>query len=215
MSQETGNKKVVSRTVAIGLGIVCIVLAAGLVGSLLLYAPLVADLQLQLTEQDGTVASLNSQVSTLEDQVSSLTAQVASLRSSLSQSLSPAEVQNLTAEYAQVISGYEAIISLSESGYLVQGVSLTQLAGGSSLIWNDYLDYAGFVVVQVESNSSTTYGGVLYTLPVSEEIFEYNVTVGTSGSAVLPVLPGITAIGIGNAELVDSVNAIVTAVYYY
>lgn len=204
-----------SRKAAFALGAVCSVLAIGLIGSLLFYVPLVANLNSQLTEQDAAVAALESQISTLKDQVSSLTNQVESLQISLSKSVSVAEMQNLTAEYARVIQGYEAIISLGESGYLMKDTSLTQFAGESSLVWNSYLKYAGFVAVQVESNSSTTYGGVMYTLPLSEEIFEYNVTLGTTGSAVLPVLPGTIAVVIGNSELVDSIGATVTVIYYY
>jgi uncharacterized coiled-coil protein SlyX len=220
MAQITSSKKVVSRTVAIGLGVVCIALAAGLVIALVLYAPMVAnqqssDLQSQIADQDSTIASLNSQVSSLNTQVSSLATQVASLKSSLEQSYSLSDVQNITAELNQQISDYQAMLSLSKSGYLIQNYPMNQTAGTATAIYNDYLDYAGYVGVQVESNSSTTYARVMYALPVTEEIFDYNVTVGTSGSTVLPVLPGTVSIGIGNTELVDAVNVTVTAVYYY
>jgi uncharacterized coiled-coil protein SlyX len=215
MAQITSSKKVVSRTVAIGLGVVCVVLAAGLVGALVLYAPMVADLQSQLSDQDSTIASLNSQISGLTSQVASLTMQVASLKASLDQSYNSSEVQALIAEYVQQIQDDQAIISLSKSGYVVQNFPINQTAGEITEIWNDNLGYAGYVGVQLESNSSTTYARVMYTLPVTEDIFDYNATVGTSGSAVLPVLPGTVSIAIGNTELVDAVNATVTAVYYY
>lgn len=215
MTQETNSKKVVSRTTAIALGVVCVLLAAGLATTLVLYTPMVSKLQSQLADQDKTVDSLNLQVSMLTDQVSSLTAQVTSLQNSLSQSVSRSDVQNLTAEYNQAILDYEALLSLSKSGYLVQATLLTQQAGETTLVWNEDLHYAGYVVVQVESNSTTTYGEVAYTLPASEELFEYNVTLGNSGMTVFPVLPGPVQIGVGNNELVDSVNATVSAVYYY
>jgi uncharacterized coiled-coil protein SlyX len=176
---------------------------------------MVSKLQSQLADQDKTVDSLNLQVSTLEDQVSSLTAQVTSLQYNLSQSISRSDVQSLTDEYNQAIMDYEALLSLSKSAYLVQAASLTQQAGEITWVWNEYLDYAGFVAVQVESNSTTTYGEVAYMLPVSEALFEYNVTLGIGGTAVFPVLPGQVEVRIGNNELLDSVNAIVTAFYYY
>lgn len=215
MAQVTNGKKVVSRTVAIGLGVVCVALAAGLVIALVLYAPMVADLQSQLSDQDGTIASLNTQVSSLSTQVSSLSAQVASLQSSLSQSYTPSEVQDLLGNYSQELSDYQAMLSLSKSGYLIQSYSFEQAAGTSTGIWNNNLGYAGYVGVQVESNSTTTYARVMYALPVTEEVFDYNVTLGTSGSAVIPVLPGTVSIGIGNNDLTDIINATVTVVYYY
>lgn len=215
MVQNPNEKKVVSRTVAIALGVICIVLAAGLVGSLVLYAPQVADLQSQITDKDSQIASLTTQVSSLTTQVSSLSSQVASLQNSLSQSYSASEVRDLLGNYSQQLADYEAILGLSKSAYLVQNSPVTMSAGGTASIYNDYLGYAGYVGIQVESNSSTTYARVMYTLPVTEEIFDYNVTVGESGLTVFPLLPGLITVGIGNQEPVNAVNATVTAIYYY
>jgi len=216
MAQETSSKKVVSRTVAIGLGVVCIALAAGLVIALVLYAPMVADLQSQVSDQDATIASLNTQVSSLTTQVSSLATQVASLKSSLDQSYNASEVQALIAEYVQQIQDDQAIISLGKSGYLVQNFQVNQTAGGFTPIWSNNLGYAGYVGVQAESNSSTTYVRIIYPLlGLEDQYFDYNVTLGTSGSTVLPVLPGEVSIGVGNNDLTDVINATVTAVYYY
>jgi len=39
--------------------------------------------------------------------------------------------------------------------------------------------------------------------------------VGTSGTAVFPVLPATIEIRVGNTEAVDNVTATVTATYYY
>jgi uncharacterized coiled-coil protein SlyX len=216
MAQETSSKKVVSRTVAISLGVVCIALAAGLVIALVLYAPMVADLQSQLSDQDATIASLNTQVSSLSTQVSTLAAQVASLKSSLDQSYNASEVQALVAEYVQQIQDDQAIISLSKSGYLVQNSPINQSAGELTPLWNGNLGYAGYIGVQAESNSSTTYVRIICPLPgLEDQIFDYNVTLGTSGSTVLPVLPGEVTIGIGNNDSSDIISTNVTAVYYY
>ncbi|MBT0160291.1 hypothetical protein G4O51_09930 [Candidatus Bathyarchaeota archaeon A05DMB-2] len=206
-------KKVVSRTITIALGAICIVLAAVLVIALVLYTPMVADqqssdLQAQLADKDSQIASLTSQVS-------SLAAQVASLQNSLDQSYSASEVRDLLGNYSQQIVNYEAIISLSKSVYLAQNAPVTMGVGGTASIFSDYLGYAGYVGVQVESNSSTTYARVMYTLPVTEQIFDYNVTVGASGLAVFPVLPGPISVEVGNMEPIDIVNATVTAIYYY
>jgi hypothetical protein len=124
-------------------------------------------------------------------------------------------VQNIIGNYTQQLSDNNAILTLSKSAYLVQGLQQTLAANSSTSIWSDNIIYAGYFAVQVTSNSSTTYARVIYALPVSGQNFDYNVTVGTSGTAVFPVLPGTVVFGIGNTELADAVNATVTAVYYY
>jgi hypothetical protein len=56
------EKKVVGRTVAIALGIICIVLAVGLMGAILDYTSII-------NGKDKTIADLNSQVASLTDVV--------------------------------------------------------------------------------------------------------------------------------------------------
>ena len=63
MAEKTSQKKVVGRTVAIALGMVCIVLVAGLVGAIAVYTPMVNNLESQTAEKDNTISSLNSQIS--------------------------------------------------------------------------------------------------------------------------------------------------------
>ena len=67
MSEQTSRKKVVSRTVAIGLGMVCIILLVGLVGAILVYSPM--------------INSKNNKISDLSQQITSLSTQVADLTS--------------------------------------------------------------------------------------------------------------------------------------
>jgi cell division protein FtsB len=212
MTETTGQKKVVSRTIVIAIGIVCIVLVAGLVGTLAIYVPQVSSLKSQMAEKDNSISSLNSQVSSLTQQVASLHLQITSLQSN---TYSASDVQNIIGNYTQQLSDNNAILTLSKSAYLVQGLQQTLAANSSTSIWSDNIIYAGYFAVQVTSNSSTTYARVIYALPVSGQNFDYNVTVGTSGTAVFPVLPGTVVFGIGNTELADAVNATVTAVYYY
>jgi uncharacterized coiled-coil protein SlyX len=181
-----------------------------------LYAPMVADLQSQLSDQDITIASLNTQVSSLSTQVTTLAAQVASLQNSLNQSYSLSDVQNITAELNQEIATLQDIVNLAKSGYLVQNFPINQSAGELTPLWNGNLGYAGYVGVQAESNSSTTYVRIICPLAgLEDQFFDYNVTLGTSGSTVLPVLPGDVSIGIGNIDSSDIISTNVTAVYYY
>jgi len=63
------EKKMVRRSVAIVLGIVCIILIAGLLGA-------VADYTSMISDKDDTIFSQNSQISSLQNQASNLQNQV-------------------------------------------------------------------------------------------------------------------------------------------
>jgi cell division protein FtsL len=72
MSAQTSEKKVVSRKVAIGLVMVCIVLLASLVGAILVYSSMINDkdskileLNQNITGKDSIISSLNSLVANL------------------------------------------------------------------------------------------------------------------------------------------------------
>ena len=202
MAQEKSGIKSVSNITVIALGVICIILAAGLVGVIAIYNPMIADLQSQVDSQKDTIASLNSQIAALNSQIASLT-------NSLNQSNTNAQaLQELLTDY------YEKL-TLSQHGFLVNNMQVTQDAGGITSLWSNYVEYAGYVVFQVESTSSTTYAKVVYSLSSYGANFDYNATVGVDGTAVFPVLPGQLNIGIGNTQTVNPVNATVTVVYYY
>lgn len=213
MTQETSDKKVASRTAVIALGVICIVLAAGLIGAIATYTPMVSDLQSQvanknstITSLNSTVTSLNSTVTSLSSQISSLNSQIASLKNSLNESQS---------YYEEIITDYYEKLSLGQYGYLVNNINLTQDAGAVTAVWTGHVEYAGYVVINAESTSNTTCASVAYSLSSRGTNFDYNATVGTSGTTVFPVLPGELTVGIGNTETANAVNATVTAVYYY
>jgi hypothetical protein len=115
----------------------------------------------------------------------------------------------------ELLSDYYQKLTLSQHGYLVNNVHLTQDAGNITSLWTNYVDYAGYVVFQVESTSSTTYAKVTYSTSSPAANFNYNATVGVNGTSVFPVLPGLLNVGIGNLETANPVNATVSVVYYY
>ena len=82
-------------------------------------------------------------------------------------------------------------------------------------VYDDTVEYAGYVTVDVQSTSNTTYAGVVYDSIIVN--YDHNVTLGTSGAASFPVLPGNIVVVVGNTDtnISDSVNATVTATYYY
>jgi prefoldin subunit 5 len=61
-SSETKPKKMVRRSVAIALGIICVVVVAGLAGTFAYY----------VNDKNNTISSLDSQISNLQNQISSL-----------------------------------------------------------------------------------------------------------------------------------------------
>lgn len=213
LTPDTSEKKVVGRTTVVALGVICIVLAAGLVGAIATYIPTVSDLQSQVAKANSTInslnstnTSLNSTINSLNSQISSLNSQIASLKNSLNES---------KYYYEGLLTDSYEKLSLSQYGYLVSNMNVTQDAGNDTSIWTNYVEYAGYVIVQVESTSDTTYARVAYSLSSRGAKFDYNATVGTSGTTIFPVLPGELIVGIGNTETANAVNATVTAVYYY
>jgi uncharacterized coiled-coil protein SlyX len=214
-TEKKGQKKIVGRRVAIALGMICIVLVAGLVGAIAVYTPMIgnlesqiAEMENQIAERDDTISSLNSTVSSLKSQISSLTYLVANYSDHLNQSYS--EIDSLNSQ----IASYYSIIYLNESGYLFENETLTQNANTSTVIYTNIIEYAGYVCVDIEeSSSNTTYVQLFYSF--YEVNYDHNVTVGTTGTAAFPVLPGQIEIIVGNTEPVDDVTVTATAFYYY
>jgi len=207
MAAAPTQKKVVNRTMVIALGLTCLVLAAGLVGSIAVYMPMVNNLQSQMTEKDNTISSFNNTISSFNNTISSLNRANQVLQNIISQlSLNQSDLNSQ-------ISVLTSIAYLNYSAYLVYGQAVSLDADANTTVFSDVLGYAGYVSVYVQSNSNTTYVEVIYSSYGVN--YDNNVTVGTSGTAAFPVLPGTVEIRVGNTETVDSVNATVTATYYY
>jgi uncharacterized coiled-coil protein SlyX len=205
--EKMSKKKILSRNAAIALVLV-LVLLASLVSVIAIYVPMVGNLESQVAEQNDTISSLTAQnlalQSALNQTASNLNAKIANLTS---------ELNYLTSEYNSTISGYNDIISLGLSMYLAESASLTQEANSSTIIWNNSLYYAGYIAVQLQSTSNTTYARVVYSSYGVN--FDQNITLGESGSAAFPILPGAVLFSVGNTEPVNSINATLTAIYAY
>jgi outer membrane murein-binding lipoprotein Lpp len=206
-TEKKGQRKIFSRTMVIVLGLICIILAAGLVGAIAVYMPMVSNLESQIAEKNSTISSLNSQISSLNSQVLALQADIEQLNST---------IEDYKAAQAAANSQFEAYISilaLNESGYLFAPRSFTQDANASDAIYTGNIAYAGCISVSVESSSNTTYVQVVYSSYGVN--YNQNVTMGTGGSAVFPVLPGDIMVVIGNTEPVDDVTGTASATYRY
>jgi hypothetical protein len=194
---------------------ICIVLVAGLVGAIAVYTPMIgnlesqtAEMKNQIAERDDTISSLNSTVSSLKSQISSLAYLVANYSDYLNQSYN--EIDLLNSQIAVI----NSILYLNESAALVYDKTISQQdPNTNTTCWNDMLEFAGYVTVDVQSSSNTTYVQVVYsTLGVD---YDNIITVGTGGTAAFPVLTGWIEVRVGNTELVDNVNATVNALYVY
>jgi uncharacterized coiled-coil protein SlyX len=185
------------------------VLSAGLVGAFAVYLPVVSDLESQIAERDTSIAALNSQVNSLTSQVTSQNAQLLLLQGEVNSTRQGIEILN------SQLASYLQILHLNVSSYLFMETPLTaQPENNYTVVFQDILEYAGYVGVTVESTSNTTYVQLLYSH--NEVNFDHNITVSTYGKAYFPILPGPIEIRVGNTGPPgDLLNATVTAVYYY
>jgi uncharacterized protein YoxC len=213
--EKTGRRKAISAWPVIALGIACIILAAGLVAAVfVVYPPMINDLQSQIAEKDNAISSFNNTISSLTSQNAGLTTLAANYASALNQSNSDmAALETQISDLDSQISDLVNYLNLNASGTMVPSQAITQNPGANTTIWNDIVPYAGYVSVSVQSSSTTTYVRMLYSSYGVN--YDHTVTVGTSGTATFPVLPGAVEIRVGNTDTVGSVNATVTATYYY
>jgi hypothetical protein len=217
MVETTGKpRKVVGRTVAIVLAIVCVILSAGLIATIVVYLP-----------SASTINRLNSENAGLEGNMTSLNQQILNLQNMLSQrdgtiSDKDSQISSLNNQLSGLNNDLQSVLNvlyMNASATLLSTQEFSLAAGENSSMWEagvDYLglDYAGYVVVSVGSSSDTTFVQIVYSGYGIN--FDETKIVGTSGSAGFPVLPNDNInIIIGNTELVDSVNGTIVVTYYY
>lgn len=212
MSQESNvQKKSNSKVLVFALIAICVILTGSLVGVIAIYQPIDS----QLEAKDTTISSLQSQILNLESELSSQS-NSSSTQAYINQiTLLNQELASLNDSYTAAQSDayyFQSILQLQQSGTLYSN-SITQDANTTTTIWNDQLDYAGYVIVQATSTANTTYAEVIYSYTGAN--FDYTQTIGTSGSAVFPVLPGIVQVNIGNINQTDTNTITVTATYFY
>jgi hypothetical protein len=189
------EKKLVRRSVAIALGIMCIILVGGLAGVLAYYIPMTND-------KNNTISSLNyqnNQLKTnntlLQSQVRDLTSQVTKLQD---------QINNLHIAGA----GNSTIWANNET-------RLGSYFDSAKLAWGGSAPSAGYLSVRVSSKENTTYVEVQELLIANSTYTQnnplYHIDVGLGGTAVFPILPAqFIWIIIGNTT-----DPTVTITYYY
>jgi len=200
-----GEKKVVDRKVAIALGIICVVLAVGLVGVVAYYTSIISGLNSQVSQLQTwlqeNITHYESQITSLRNQIADKDNTIASLNSQISQLQSQ-------------VDEFRAIVNLEKSETWVSQQVVNQPAG-DYYYWSFTVRYAGYIVVTVHSSTtSNTYVRVIWS---SYGIFyDKTVNVGASGTAVFPVLPcPRVIIRVGNTNLAGGATQTVSITYYY
>jgi predicted PurR-regulated permease PerM len=212
---KVSEKKVIGRNVAIALGIICIILAVGLVGAIAVYTPMINDknntidsLNSEVTSRDSTIASLNSQIITKNNTISSLNSQIASENNTIASD--NLQISSLNSQ----VSDLTNMVNLADSTTWVNDQTVSQSVS-SYTYWTVSASYAGYVSVDVLSSTTTkTYVEVIwYAYGVS---YDNTITVGVSGTAVFPILPcSSIEIRVGNTNLSNGATETVTITYYY
>lgn len=212
MSQEnsvslTPQPSVRKRNIkVIALAIICVILAASLVGAIAFYQPTTTNLQSQITEKDNTISSLQQQIDYLQAQLSTTTNATVYIQqiAYLEQELSYLTDQT---------TAYYNIAIMNASSILIYQQQATIANNTWADAYNNVLEYAGYIVVQATSTTNTTYAETLYSSYGVN--YDQNVTLGTSGTAYFPVLPGTVEVRIGNLDQTNSATVTVTVAYYY
>jgi cell division protein FtsB len=215
MTQENPVQKK-SNMKIIALVIVCVILAASLIGVIAVYVP--NNMQAQLTEKENTINSLQTQINALEHQISTTNSttyvtQIAYLNSQLSNL--NYTLTNIYSDYASLQNDYASLqeitqLATSEEWY---DKSFSQDGNATTTLGTAQVDYAGYVVVQATATANSTYAEVLYTFGGID--MDFNQTIGTSGTALFPLLPGTVEIRIGNINQSNANNVTATITYYY
>jgi cell division protein FtsL len=180
MGEQKPEKKVVGRTVAISLGIMCIVLTVGLVGAIANYTSMIND-------KNNTISSLNSQISSLGSQISSLNHSIAEKDSQISD-------LNGSNNYLQSqINDLYNITNLKNSLIWQNATFRSTYASVTGCVL-----YAGYMIVWIKMSTSNS---TIVTAIWSSSGINFNQTViiGRSGRTVFPVLPSNVTIIVEHA----------------
>jgi flagellar basal body-associated protein FliL len=207
MSQDNPIQKKTSMKV-ITLAVLCVLLAASLVAVIAIYAtngnP--SDLKGQITEKNNLISSLQANNTALQNQLSQVpdTSVYTNQIATLNQQLADANSQ---------VAGYYNIALMNSSSSLIYQQPLTQDPNATTSIFSDSIFYSGYVVVQATATANTTYAEVIYSYGGFN--FDFSQTLGTSGTAAFPVLPGTLIINIGNINQTVANTVTASATYYY
>jgi uncharacterized coiled-coil protein SlyX len=187
------ERKVVSRNIAIALGVICVILVACLVWTLSYYTSIINEKDRRISELESVITWLSNTLRNLEDRMHNLTSQVNNLQNRVNE--------------------LNSIANLEKVEVIVNRETVNQPAGGYTS-WRFGVGYAGYIVVRV--HSSTTHNTYVRVIWSSHGVnYDNIIYVGTSGEAVFPVLPAYIEVRVGNTNLFGGATETVTITYHY
>jgi cell division protein FtsB len=175
----------------IALGVLCIVLSACLIASV------------ASSSGKPDTSDLENQVTSLQNQVDDLTDAVNDYET---------QINDLTDENNE----YASITNLEYSVVIIDDMTYTQDAGDETVLFDDTLNYAGYIELHAESTSDTTYIQVSYTY--DDFTFNQTINLGNNGTAYFPILPETIKIVLGNNDSntgTETIDTTVTLTYIY
>lgn len=125
-----GERKVVSRNIAVVLGVACIVLVVGLGGAITNYTLMLNSKDSAVALANSTIDLLNSQITNLQSQISNLQTQISNLQKQNNSATSQnsnlqsqidslnSQYNTLNAEYAKLQNDYLGMLGVKNGTYL-------------------------------------------------------------------------------------------------
>jgi hypothetical protein len=210
---EIKPEKMVSRSVAIALGIICIILVAGLGVVLFIgYSPTSGSLQTTYNDYVNDHHHADEEYNQMQT----------NYQNELNQYNNYVNDHHHTDEDYSAVSSQNTnlsnIVNLANSTVWVNDATVSQPAGGlgtSYTSWSESASYAGYVSITVlSSTTGSTYANVVYS--VYGVNYDNPINVGTSGTAYFPVLPSSSiTVEVGNKNMVNGATETVTITYHY
>lgn len=211
MTQESPPAKKRNLQV-IALAVVCIVLAASLVG-----VGIIAFQPAKSSDQQATIDALNAQLAQFianQTDIRPYVSQIANLQAQLQQYSDQNDTIN---ELASDISSYQKHFAMQYVQTIYPQTTISQNPNTLTTLWSGTTQYFGYAVVQVNATATSTYAQVQYTFGGTPLTF--NQTIGTTGTAILPVLPSTDdssfIISIGNTQTSITNNTVTATVNFY
>lgn len=167
------EKKVVNRSTVLPLGIIFIIVVAGLGGAFAYY----------MTDRNNTISVLNSQISDKNSQISGLNATVTNLNNTVRDLNDTVNLNKSKIVYATSNIVYPPIQGLDLPETFID--DFHGVIGSAAL--DSRFNFAGYIVVQINSTSNDTY--INYTCASHVGTFNVQTDIGMNGTTVLPVLP--------------------------
>ena len=107
----------------------------------------------------------------------------------------------------------ESIVKLEERQTILDRVEITQPPNALTPPINFRCDYAGYLEISLESNTTNTY--VIVEFWFKEKLHSFNETIGTFGTSIFCVLPSTVSVYVGNTNSSNNAVTTITIIYHY